>query len=146
MEFIETDILKLLPQRPPFVMVDRLTGIDERTTTAEFTVRPDCIFVEENALLAEGLMECIAQTCAARIGYINVYNNQPVKIGFIGAVRDYEIVRPARVGETVTITVTVVEEVFGMILASAAVCVGDETIARTDMKIALSDSEPEDNA
>ena len=95
------NILELIPQRPPFVMVDRLSHFDRIVTTSEFTVREDIIFLEGDELLPEGLVENIAQTCAARIGYVNLLNKESVRLGFIGAVRNLSIHKTPKIGETI---------------------------------------------
>ena len=46
------DVLTLLPQRPPFVMIDRLTHFDEVVTTTQLTVRPDNLFMEDGGILS----------------------------------------------------------------------------------------------
>lgn len=137
LRLLEIDPLDLLPQRPPFVMIDHLAGYDERTTTTTLVVTADNIFVEGGEMLATGMIENIAQTCAARLGYYNLISGQPVKIGYIGAVSNLHVERQARVGETLTTTITVEEEVMGMTLASATVAVGDETIVTASIKISV---------
>lgn len=139
MSFEEIDILKLLPQRPPFILVDRLVEFDERRTATCFTVREEHLFCEAGRLQAAGLIENIAQTCAARLGYINLLNNRQVKLGYIGAIRDLEIRRRPRVGETLRSTIENLEEVFRMSLVEAVVRSGDEVLATARMKIALSE-------
>lgn len=141
MKVEEIPILELIPQRPPFVMVDRVTAFDMTTTVTEFLVRPDCIFVEDGLLIPGGVVENIAQTCAARMGCVNHLNQENVKLGFIGAVRNMTFMRPARVGELLTTDIVVREEVFRMTLVDATVRVGDEVIATTEMKIALSEQD-----
>ena len=79
MEFEKIDILDLLPQRPPFVLIDRLVHFDEHRTVTRFTVPEGHLFCEEGCLQAAGLIENIAQTCAARMGYINLINAERVK-------------------------------------------------------------------
>ena len=73
MDLEQIDIHELLPQREPFVMVDKLVYFDEKTTTTSFLVREDNLFVENGRLNACALAENIAQTCAARLGYVNKY-------------------------------------------------------------------------
>lgn len=137
LRLLEIDPLELLPQRPPFVMIDHLTGYDERATTTRLLVAADNIFVERGEMLASGLVENIAQTCAARLGYYNLISGQPVKIGYIGAVSNLHVERQARVGETLTTTITVEEEVMGMTLASATVAANGETIVTASIKISV---------
>lgn len=139
MSFEEIDILDLIPQRPPFVLIDRLVHFDERRTVTRFTVREEHLFCEHGALQAAGLIENIAQTCAARMGYINLINAERVKLGFIGAIRDLEIRRLPRCGETLLTTIGNPQEVFRMMLVDAEVRAGEEILATAQMKIALSE-------
>lgn len=139
-ELERIDVLTLLPQRPPFVMIDQLTHFDEVVTTTRFTVRGDNLFMEEGVLNSCALVENIAQTCAARMGYINSYIcKENVKLGFIGAIKRLEILRPAREGEVLSTSIEVMQEVGAVTMVNATVKVGDETIVTAEMKIALSD-------
>ena len=134
----QIDIHSLLPQQEPFVMIGRLVYFDERRTTTETTIKEDNIFVDDGLFSASGLIENIAQTCAARIGFVNKYIlKKGIQIGFIGAIRNLELYRLPQTGETITTTVDVVDEVFGMILAQARVTSGEETLVSTEIKIAL---------
>ena len=133
------DVLDLLPQRPPFIMIDKLVFSDEVVTTTKFLVRSDNIFMEGDVLNACALVENIAQTCAARMGYINYVNHEKVRIGFIGSVRNLNILRQVRLGELLTTSIEVKEEVMQLTLVEASVRVGDETVVTAEMKIALSD-------
>lgn len=137
------DVLTLLPQRPPFVMIDRLIHFDEVVTTTQLEVRPDNLFMEADGLLNNcALVENIAQTCAARMGYINQYiYKERVRLGFIGSIKNLQVLRPAREGEVLTTSIEVVQEVLQLTLVNATVKVGDETIMTAEMKIALSDIE-----
>ena len=119
----EIPVTELLPQRPPFVMIDCLTGFTETTTETRLTV------TEDN-----------------RLGYASYVLHKPVRIGFIGAVRGCQIKRLPRVGETIQTRIEVKEEIFGLTLVDAAVRLEGESIAETQMKIALekeSDAQPE---
>lgn len=122
-------------------MIDCLTHFDPVITSSRFTVRDNNLFFSEGRLLASGLIENIAQTCAARIGYINRLSNEVIKLGFIGAVRNLKIYKTPLAGDTIYTTITVKEEVFQMTLVDAVVKLNDETIAEAEMKIALSDIE-----
>ena len=135
--FRDIDILELLPQRPPFVMVDHLVDYSETQTTCELTIRKDNVFCENGELAAAGLIEHIAQTCAARLGYYNKYVLKVgVRLGFIGEVKDLEIVRLPREGETLSTTIVVMQEIFDVTLVNAEVRVGTDVIATTRPKIA----------
>ena len=133
----EIPILELLPQRPPFVMVDHLTDYSETQSSCDLTIRGDNVFCENGELAAAGLIEHVAQTCAARLGYYNKYVlKTDVRLGFIGEVKDLDIVRLPREGETLCTTIVVMQEIFDVTLVSAEVRVGEELIATTRLKIA----------
>ena len=141
-ELEKIDVLTLLPQRPPFVMIDCLTHFDEVLTASRFSVRADNLFMEDGILNSCALVENIAQTCAARMGYINEYIlKDKVKLGFIGDIKHLQVTRPARLGEVLTTEVEVMQEVLQMTLVKAHVKVGEELIVTADMKIALTDIE-----
>jgi predicted hotdog family 3-hydroxylacyl-ACP dehydratase len=132
-------ITTLIPQRPPFVMVDRVLSCDDTDAVTEFVIRPDNIFLDDNRLATSGMIENMAQSCAARMGCINMMKNESVKIGFIGDIRNCEIHRQPLMGETLTTHVHIIEDVFHLTLANVTVNIGDETIASTRIKIALTD-------
>ena len=145
MRAIEDIALKeLIPQRPSFVMIDRLVSSDAVYSVTELEVRPDNVFVDQDRLSAAGMVENIAQTCAARIGYINLNSGQTVKIGVIGSISNLSIVRTPRVGEHLVTTIQLLEEVFQVTLVEAVIKSGDEELARCNMKIALTDMDSKD--
>ena len=134
----DIDIHELLPQQEPFVMVSRLVHFDDVRTICEMNIQADNIFVEDGHFSVSGMIENIAQTCAARIGYVNKYVlKKAVQIGFIGAIRNLEVTDLPEVGQQITTIVDVIEEVFGMMLASAVIKQGNRTLATTEMKIAV---------
>jgi len=123
-------------------MVDKLLSCDYKTTKTALTVREENIFFDKGVLAEAGLIENIAQTCASRVGDINNQaGSNSVKIGFIGMIRNLDIARLPKAGETLVTQVDLIEEVFQMSLVNAAVSVGDEIIATCEMKIAITDNE-----
>jgi len=141
MDFQSIPILELLPQRPPFVMVDCLTDYSDTQSTCCLTVRADNVFFEKGCLTAPGLIEHIAQTCAARLGYYNCYVQKTgVRLGFIGEVKDLNVLRLPREGEMIETTIAVVQEIFDVTLVTAEVRVGAEVVATTRLKIAQGES------
>lgn len=138
--FDAIDVLDLLPQRPPFVMIDKLLYYDEKKTVCSFFVREENLFCNNGVLVAEGMMENIAQTCAARLGFINKYIlKKGIQLGFIGAIRNFVVNREPNIGDTLITTVVVEESIMGMTLANATVEVNGETIVTSQIKIALAE-------
>ena len=142
LDIMDVDVLQLLPQRPPFIMIDHLTHFDRIFTSTCFTVRPDNVFVEDGILNPCALVENIAQTCAARMGYVNQFiNSDKVKLGFIGSVKHLVVARDVKVGETLHTTIEVVREVLQLTLVKATIKIDGEVVVEAEMKIAQSDIE-----
>lgn len=142
MEFDKIDIHELLPQQEPFVMVGKLIHFDMEKTVTQTEVMADNLFVENGVFSASGIIENIAQTCAARIGYVNKYIlKKGIQLGFIGAIRNMNLYRCPKIGEVIETSIVTIEEIFGMTLVTATVKVADELIADSEMKIALSEVE-----
>lgn len=131
------EALDILPQRDPIVMIDYLQEYKEDMVTTSFTVREDNIFVKDGALQESGIMEHIAQSCAARTGYISKYIlHKPVDIGYIGQIKSLKIYSLPKVGDNLWTTIYVQSELFGITLIKAEVKVGDTLIAEGGMKLA----------
>ena len=132
------DLHTVLPQQEPFVMVGSLIAFDADSSVTETLIREDNIFVDDGHFSASGMMENIAQTCAARVGFYNKYVlHKDVQVGFIGAVRNYVVHSLAPVGEMVTTRVDILQDVFGMTLANAQVTCRGEVIAEAEIKLAV---------
>ena len=138
-EFLrQIDVHELLPQQEPFVMIGTLTHFDETLTVSETTIAADNIFVDDGRFSASGLIENVAQTCAARIGFVNKYiQGNGITIGVIGAVRKLVINSLPAAGQTITTSVETISEVFGMTLAKATVTCEGEELLSTEIKISV---------
>ena len=136
------NVHELLPQQEPFVMIGTLIHFDKTLTVTETEVQKNNIFVDDNRFSASGLMENIAQTCAAHIGYVNKYIlKKGIQLGFIGAVRNFEVIDLPHVGDVITTRVEVKEEVFGMTLAEASITCGGKVLVTSEIKIAVKEQE-----
>ena len=142
-EFLRTvDVHGILPQQEPFVMIDKLVHFEMNTSTTETLVKESNIFVDNGRFSASGMMENIAQTCAARIGFYNKYIlHNEVQIGFIGAISKYMIHKLPKVGQMISTKVDILEEIFGMTLAQASITCEGEVIVTAEVKLAVRNAE-----
>ena len=134
------DILVILPHRRPFVLIDRLESYDEATTavTTSYTVPKDGVFVEDGIFRAEGIMENIAQSCAARIGFYDWLHELPVKPGVIGSVKGLSISCFPKAGERIFTHIIPKAEAMGVLLASAVVKTeSGAVVAESQIKVAV---------
>ena len=123
-------------------MIDKLEYCDREITITNLKVQSKNIFCDNGIFSESGLIENIAQSCAARMGYINKYiNKESIHLGFIGAIRNMEILRLPKTDECMITEINVLEEIFQMILVKATVKANDELIASCEMKISISEIE-----
>lgn len=135
------NILDLIPQRAPIVMVDEFLGIDNNVSRTRFTVYNDNIFVNNGEFSECGLMEHIAQSAAARVGYIFKSKNLPIPIGYIGSINNFVIYQNPKVGEAINTTIEIIQEVFNITLIQAYCHIDGKEIASCRMKIFLENNE-----
>ncbi|WP_321436265.1 hydroxymyristoyl-ACP dehydratase [uncultured Bacteroides sp.] len=131
------EIYALIPQRPPIVMVDKFYGITGNSSYSGLTVTPDNIFCQNGKLQETGIVEFVAQSAAARIGYINSQKKELVLLGFIGSVDKMKIYYLPPIDAELFAEITVIQEVADITLIEACVKVTDCVVATCRMKIFL---------
>lgn len=129
------DILTLIPQRWPFVMVDTLVSSNDEATHTTLLVQAENVLVNDGVLTEAGLVENIAQTAAARAGYIAQQLGKPVQPGFIGAVKNLEIFARPKVCDTIETEVTIENQIFDVTIIKGKVTCKGVTMAQCEMKI-----------
>jgi len=134
---MENNILKYIPQRPPFVMVDELLFCDDKQTITSFYITKENILNEGEHFSEIGIIENIAQTCAVRLGYLN--QGKPVKIGMIGAINDFTIFFIPKIEKNIETEIVLEEEIFNVILLKADVKCNGIPVAICKMKVVLTD-------
>lgn len=140
----DIDIHTLLPQQEPFVMIGKLTACSEEGVTTETVIKPSNIFAADGRFHTAGMVENIAQSCAARMGYVSKYiKHDGIKIGVIGSVRKLKILGHPKAGDTITTKTDIIDEVMGVTLAVATISVGDELMAKGQIKLAESGAAPD---
>jgi len=132
------NIFSLIPQRPPFVMVDKLLYCDEFITQTIFKVPNDNVLVINGEFTEAGLMENIAQTAAARAGQIAERKKEPVAIGYIGAVKNFEIFNLPKVNDELLTEVKIENQVFDVTIISGTVKCNGIVMAQCEMNIFIS--------
>jgi 3-hydroxymyristoyl/3-hydroxydecanoyl-(acyl carrier protein) dehydratase len=129
------DILKLIPQRYPFMMVDTADDFTEDSCQTTLTVRYDNYFVIGGDELSEtGLIEHTAQSASALAGYKSL-GAESAPVGIIGEVKHFSCERRPRVGETLHTTITFGMSFGNVTLADGETAIDGEVIARTSLKI-----------
>lgn len=134
------DILQYIPQRPPFVFVDSLVSVNEEQTVSVYTVKENNPMQEGNFFSEGGLIENMAQTAAAGVGYDCLTNNKPVVPGFIGAVKKLQVYALPKSSNMLTTTITVTTKVMNATIVKGEVFLSDKLLATCEMNIFLQES------
>ena len=85
------NIIDLIPQRPPFLLIDELASIENEIITCGFTVPQKHVLVVNGKLSEAGLVENIAQSAAAGNGYAAKENGINIPDGFIAGIKNLKI-------------------------------------------------------
>lgn len=134
------ELLALLPQRPPMVLIAALLACNDNRTISQFQVPANCLFVEDGVLSEAGLLENIAQTAAAGAGYSYQQQGQAAPIGFIAAIRDLRVAALPAVGTELTTEVQVLNQVLEFCIVRGTVKAAEITFAECEMRIFSKDS------
>jgi predicted hotdog family 3-hydroxylacyl-ACP dehydratase len=129
------NVMPLIPQKPPFVMVGKLLHSDDDVTRSSFLIRLDNVFVKNNIFQEAGLMENIAQTAALRAGYLAKTENKPVTVGYIGAVKDFEIFDLPKVNDEIITEVSIGNQILDVTVLSGKVWLNGVLLAQCEMKV-----------
>lgn len=129
------DILKYIPQRHPMIMIDEIVDVGKSGITTKFLIDKGNIFCHNGIFREPGIIENIAQTAAARVGFICERENREVPLGFIGSVKDLVIHQLPVAGDILKTDVTIEHEVFNATIIHGKIYCRDNILAQCEMKI-----------
>mgnify|MGYP000900380572 CR=1 FL=1 len=127
----------LIPQKAPFVMVDKLLFFAENNIIAGLTIPESNIFVEEGRFVESGIVEHMAQSVALYTGYQFYLLNEPAPTGYIGSIKDVEVLELPKAGDELVTEVKVIQEFMGITLVDIITKCNDVQIASAQMKTVL---------
>lgn len=118
-------------------MIDQIQSCDERNITTTFEIKSDNLFLTEDQFSESGMLENIAQSAAAKVGYECEKKQIPVPLGFIGGISKIRINRFAKIGDNICTEINVEREVFGVTIVKGRCFLADELLAECEMKIII---------
>ncbi|KFF17937.1 hypothetical protein [Flavobacterium hydatis] len=127
----------LLPQKFPFVMVDKMFSFDETSLVAGLKIESENIFTENGIFLEAGLIEHMAQSVALHTGYVFFLKQEKAPTGYIGSIKQIDIKKLPSVNDEIQSTITIIQEFAGITLVDIVTTLNDEEIANGQMKTVL---------
>lgn len=125
------------------VMISEIESVDETGIVTTFKIDDENIFCSGGLFREPGLIENIAQSAAARVGYICDMENRKVPMGFIGAIKNLIIHEIPAVGDELFTRVAIEHEVMNATIISGKILCRGRLLAECEMNIFL--QEEEDN-
>lgn len=136
----KTEILEMIPQKPPMAMVDGLITHDEVSTISCLELNDQNIFCKNGYFHEPGLIENMAQTAALRAGYAAHKNRMVPHVGYIGAVKKMKIYHLPDDTDVLKTKITVLTEVANATIVRGEVHAGSKLMAEGEMSIFKQDS------
>lgn len=137
----EYDILDLIPQRPPMVLIDQLISTSEKSAVGRLFIKESNVFCENGFLQEGGLMEFIAQTAAAYEGYRQLSLQEEVKPGFIGAIKNLSVHFLPEINTEIQSEIIVDNELLGYTLITGKIFQNNNVVAECEMRILVGTTE-----
>lgn len=129
------NITLFIPQRAPIVMVDNLIEADALSCKTSFFILPNNIFADGKKLREAGLIENIAQSAAAHVGYLCHKQNSPVPIGYIAAIKNMNITELPEIHTEINTYIRIMNEVFNITRVSGEIMYNKQLICKCEMRI-----------
>ena len=134
-------VLQMIPQKPPMAMIDTIIAVTAQKARTALTITKENIFCDEGFFQAPGLSENIAQTAAAQVGYLSHLAGEAPPVGFIGAIKNLNIEQLPKVGDQLITEIEIEHEIMNFTVINGISKVGDQVMAKCQMKIFIADTE-----
>lgn len=128
---------QLIPQKFPFVMVDKLFSFTEDRVESGLLVSDDNIFTIDGTFRESGLIEHMAQSVALHTGYKFFLKQEPAPTGYIGSVSSLQISQLPKTGDEIHTSVSIIQEFGDITMVEITSFVNGSEIAKGQMKTVL---------
>jgi predicted hotdog family 3-hydroxylacyl-ACP dehydratase len=137
------DIIDLLPQRAPMVMIDRLVSCEKQAAVGTLKIRDDNVFLHDGKLIESGMIEAMAQTAAARTGW-SIYSKpgneeKNIPVGVIGSIKDFHLYFYPEIDQKIEMKIEVKHEFMNASVIQGSVNVQNKLACEVEMKIFLTE-------
>ena len=133
------------------VMIDQLLYCEGATAGGTLEIRDDNVFLSNGVMTESGMIEALAQTAAARTGWMMRVGEQEkrrrgeregmdIPVGVIGSIKDFRLFFYPRKGDLVSMEIEVKHEFMNASVIQGRVKVREEVACDLEMKIFLTDA------
>jgi 3-hydroxyacyl-[acyl-carrier-protein] dehydratase len=136
-----SEIINYIPQRDPFIAVHYLLQATDDFAETQFEVLSESIFVKNGLLQEPGLLENIAQTAAAQMGYVCKKKGLKVPLGYIASIKNLKVFSLPPIGTVLTTSIQITNHVLSVILLEGIVRLNGAIVCQCEMRIFIGDKE-----
>ena len=136
---MDTELVNILPHRPPMVMIDSLVRCDTQSAVALKTFDRDDYGVSGDHVLEPALIECLAQTVAAMYGSLARASGLSPRMGMLVGVSDFRLYEPARLGLVLELVTEVTKRLGPFCMVTGTITQGETLVARGNLKFYVED-------
>lgn len=135
----QEQICKLIPQQPPFVLVDRLVEYETNRIVSAFGIPQHHVLVDHHrgVLTEAGVIEHFAQTIALHQGYDYFMRNLSPPVGYIGSIKDFDVHLLPDVGQQLETTIDILQHMFGVTAVRGEVRCQGRLVASGEMRTVI---------
>jgi len=136
------EILEYIPQRAPFVMVDKVFEKGDNYLISGFSIKSDNILVSDGYFQEGGLAENIAQRAALLAGTKYRDNGKEVPVGYIVGIKNLTILKLPTSGTEVYTKTTITHDMMNIQVVEGEVFdENDQKIAGCELRIFIKGEE-----
>ncbi|MDR2744880.1 MAG: hypothetical protein LBB66_06790 [Desulfovibrio sp.] len=110
-----------MPHALPMLCIDALISVSKTGAEATAFLRSGHILLDIDVISEVGYIELAAQTAGALKGYWDKAAERPIGDGYLAAVQNFTVWGKARLGETLSTSVTLLTELSGVQLIEAEI-------------------------
>ena len=130
-------IENLVPQKHPFVMVDKMYSFAENSMVSGLKISDENIFFDGENFVESGIIEHMAQSIALHKGYDCFLKNEKVPVGFIASLNNIEFFVLPKINDEIKTTVTILFDAGGMTSVEVITTLNENIIAKGELKTIL---------
>jgi len=127
----------LIPQKFPFVMVDKLFAFSETHIESGLLISENNIFTVDGTFRESGLVEHMAQSVALHTGYKFFLRQENAPTGYIGSVSSLSISGLPKTGDEIRTSVEIIQEFGDITMVEISTTLNGSEIAKGQMKTVL---------
>lgn len=122
-------------------MIGELVTADEAHTISTYTIPADNLLVVNGYFSESGMIENMAQTAGAGVGYRTLKEGRALQTGYIAALRNVKINARPRVNDPITTEIRFQQSLLGFHLVKGTIKLNGDEIASCEFKIFVNNNQ-----